>query len=265
MHDIDRTNKEMPIGEMGYEGFEMEQESFGAQEFESEFGELTNEFSNEGFEFEGEAEMGEMMEMELATELLEVQSEAELENFLGNLIKKASGAIGGFIRSPQGKALGGMFKGLAKKALPFVGKAVGTYFGGPAGAAVGGKLGSMASNLFEMELEGMSREDQEFEMAKQFVKFANSATRSAIRTPAAGNPGLAARKAIVLAARKHAPGILKRCSCGKPFYTHSHVHSSAAVTPVTSTAAPSFSPVSNIPGRSGRWYRKGRSIILMGM
>jgi uncharacterized protein (DUF697 family) len=264
MHDIDRTNKEMPIGEMGYEGFEMEQE-FGPQEFESEFGELTNEFSNEAFEYEAEGEMGEMMEMEFATELLEVQSEAELENFLGNLIKKASGAIGGFIRSPQGKALGGMFKGLAKKALPFVGKAVGTYFGGPAGAAIGGKLGNMASNLFEMELEGMSREDQEFEMAKQFVKFANAATRTAMRTPVAGNPGLVARKAIVTAARKYAPGILKRCSCGKPIYTHSHVHSSTVSTPVQSSTVSTFSPVAHIPGRSGRWYRKGRSIILMGM
>ena len=37
----------------------------------------------------------------------------------------------------------------------------------------------MASNLFEMELEGLSQEDREFEAAKQFVRFASEAVKNA--------------------------------------------------------------------------------------
>ena len=32
----------------------------------------------------------------------------------------------------------------------------------------------MAGNLFELELEGLSQEDREFEAAKQFVRFADA-------------------------------------------------------------------------------------------
>src|SRR5438067_1817987 len=59
----------------------------------------------------------EAQELELASELLEISSEAELEQFLGGLIKK----VGGFMKSPIGQALGGVLKNVAKKALPVVG------------------------------------------------------------------------------------------------------------------------------------------------
>jgi len=41
-----------------------------------------------------------------ASELLEISSEEELEQFLGGLIKK----VGGFVRGPVGQALGGVLK-----------------------------------------------------------------------------------------------------------------------------------------------------------
>ena len=82
------------------------------------------------FEWSGEAEWGgevfsEAETMELAGELLEVTNEAELDRFLGDLIKKAGKAVGSFVRSPVGNAIGGWLKGAAKQLLPVAGGALG--------------------------------------------------------------------------------------------------------------------------------------------
>ena len=60
--------------------------------------------------------------MELAAELLEVSNEQELEQFLGDFIKKAGKAIGGFVKSPIGQAIGGVLKSAANVALPIAGR-----------------------------------------------------------------------------------------------------------------------------------------------
>ena len=78
--------------------------------FEYEFESGTAQSESEVF---NEAE-----QMELAAELLEVRDEAELEQFLGSLIKKAGSALGKVVKSPVGKAIGGFLKSAAKKALP---------------------------------------------------------------------------------------------------------------------------------------------------
>src|SRR5262245_10096582 len=56
----------------------------------------------------------EAQEIELASELLEITSEQELEQFLGGLFKKVARGVGTFIKSPVGRALGGVLKGVAK-------------------------------------------------------------------------------------------------------------------------------------------------------
>ena len=72
---------------------------------DSAFMEYTPEFEN--FEFEqsgwsGEDEVFNEAElMGLAGELLEINSEAELDQFLGKLIKKAGRAVGRAVRSPN--------------------------------------------------------------------------------------------------------------------------------------------------------------------
>eukprot|EP01034_Spumella_vulgaris_P000030 gene30-41_t len=103
MHDIDRTTLEFGQ-EMGYEG---EQYEFGQGEWSGEGGLLS-----------------EADEMELANELLSVTNEAELEQFLGNFLRKAASVAGSVIKSPVGQAVGGVLKGVAKKALPLAGGAV---------------------------------------------------------------------------------------------------------------------------------------------
>jgi hypothetical protein len=229
MHDIDRTQGEV-WGELG----EYEQHAGSLETFEfHESGELG--------EAEGESPFNEVQEMELASELLEINSEAELDQFLGKLIKGATKAVGSFVRSPIGKALGGALKGVAKTALPIAGRALGTMVGGPLGGVVGGKLGSFASSLFEMELEGLSQEDREFEVAKQFVRMAGTAAQVAARAPTSADPRLAAQRALAAAAQ---------------------AHGATNVTTATTPSAGAMAP--NRMRRGGRWVRRGRSIVLFG-
>ena len=202
MHDTDRT-----LAEYG-----------GGNVFEADAYEYTGELEHDSQEFEGELEQGEVYgeagvfneadEMELASELLEITNEAELDQFLGKLIRKAAGAVKSIARSPLGKQLGGVLKGVAKKALPIAGSAVGGFFGGPVGSALGGRLASQAGSLFGLELESLSQEDQEFETARGFVRFAGDTVRRAANSRGVP-PTVATRNAVVHAARRHAPGLLR--------------------------------------------------------
>ncbi|MBE7446116.1 MAG: hypothetical protein HS132_13040 [Planctomycetia bacterium] len=176
MHNIDNTQQESEI--VGLEAdqfeyaFEGDQEMFGEADMESPF---------------TEAE-----EMELAAELLEISSEAELDQFLGKLFKgawrglKKVGSVVGKVARP----LGGVLKGLAKKALPFVGGALGSFIPIPGWwHAVGTALGSAVSKALEVEFEGMNEEDQEFEMARRFVRLAGTAAKQVAQT----TPGVSPR------------------------------------------------------------------------
>lgn len=221
MHDIDRTQ------------LESEQDF----EFESEFGEEVVEEIEEL-----ESPFSEAEEMEMAADLLEVTDEAELDQFLGKLVGRAWGGIKKFARSRAGRAVGGVLKGVAKKALPVLGTAAGTFFGGPVGGAIGGKLASAAGRMFGLELEGLSQEDQEFEVARRFVRFAGAAAKKAAKAPPTADPAKVAKAATIAAARRHAPGLL-------------------SLRGVTQGCPSTITP--GVKGRSGRWIRRGRRIILL--
>src|SRR5207237_548278 len=90
--------------------------------------------------------------------------------------------------SPIGKALGGVLKSVAKKALPVVGGALGSMVAPGIGTALGSKLGSMASGLFEVELEAMPAEAAEFEVARRLVNMAASAAQHAAVDTAGTRP-----------------------------------------------------------------------------
>lgn len=217
MHDIDRTQME----------YENEQFEFAENEWSPEAG---GAFS--------EAE-----EMELASELLSVSNEGELDRFLGDLVSRATKAVGSFARSPIGQAVGGVLKGVAKKALPMAGTAIGTYFGGPLGAKIGSGLANAASNALGLEAE-MAGEDRELEGAKQFVRLAAQTAAQAAAAPPGADPRAVAQQAAVAAAKQLAPGLL-----------------SAA----TAAAAPSAAAAAR-PGAatSGRWVRRGNRIVVFG-
>ncbi len=258
MHNIDRT-----VGEMEF-GFENE---FG-NEFSNEFGEFRHEageFGEFGQEFSGEMEYGhemgqeyaqEVMEMELATELLGVSNEAELEQFLGKLISKAASGIRNFAKSSAGKALGGVLKSVASKALPIAGSALGGLVGGPAGAAIGGKLAGMAGKAFGLELEGLSAEDKELEISRAYVRFAQDAARRASRSPyLRSQPRTAVRQSVVEASRRYAPGLMTM-----PSFTNTNLMGGNGM----SSQSDGYGEGENT-GMSGRWVRQGNRIILFGV
>jgi uncharacterized protein (DUF697 family) len=224
MHDLDRT-----LGRT-----HMENESLF--EFTSE-AEAAVGYENENFEFQAEQPevFNEAEVNELAAELLSVANQQELNHFLGDLMKKVSSGIS----SPLGQQLGGMLKSAARVALPVVGSAIGNTLVPGVGGAVGGKLASMAGSMFGLETEGMTQEDRQYEVAKQFVRFGGDATQKALALTKEGSPIPAAAKAAVQqAAERFVPGLVANSPSSVVSSTRPHL------------------------AHKGSWFRQGNKIIL---
>jgi hypothetical protein len=230
MHDIDRTQLEQEQfedewgqetqefagefeDEWGHEAFEVGE--FQEQEYEDEY---AGEFEQEDEDFLGgllggllggelESSEYEMNELELASELLEVAGEDELEQFLGDLVQRAAGAAGTFLRSDTGRQLTGILRNAAKQALPVVGGAIGGAVA-PGGAQWGSRIATAAGDLMGLELEGLSPQEQEFELARGIVRLASGAGRLAAAAPRSMPGRVIAQRSAVAAARRHAPGLL---------------------------------------------------------
>jgi uncharacterized protein (DUF697 family) len=308
------------VGEFGEFGETGESGAFGAGEF-GEFGEVGEfgEFGETGEAQENERFLGDILgaltgeagsglseaqEVELATELMELSGEEELEQFLGNIFKRVVKGVGSFVRSPIGKALGGILKTVAKKALPIVGGALGSFVAPGVGTAIGSKLGSLASGLFEIPGE-MPQEQAQFEVARRVVRLAAASARNAAaaRPVPTINPRTVARAAVARAARQVAPaiyrtmvrslragagpvgavgGAMRRAYYGRrrPGYVGGPTYG-----PGTTYYAPSTGLATEPPDYgvatpdggatngasvygaqgSGRWFRRGRKIILVGV
>ena len=256
MHDLDRIMAEVDTGEgdfageYGVQGEEPGETSLdellqeaglqGGNGYEVDQPE-TSEPEYTGFEttnFEadqGEMPLSEVEEMEFAGQLLEITNEDELDQFLGKVFKRVWRRARRVARGVV-KPLGSALKAIAKRALPIVGGAVAGVFGGPLGGMVGSQLASGAGSMFGLELEGMSSQDQEYEVARRYVRFASSAAARAARTNQA--PNKAVRDALRGAARRFAPGLLR--------------------SGVQLTAAP------DVRRQRGVWIRRGRAIIVLG-
>lgn len=238
MHDIDRTQMEFAHGPQG----------FASEHFE---------YAPQGMMGESGGVFSEEQEMELAQELLEVANEAELDMFLGNLIKRAGSAIGSAIRSPVGQAIGGMLKGVAKKALPLAGTAIGTYFGGPLGAKIGGSLAGLASNALGLEYESMEQEEREFEGARQFVRMAGDVVNQTACSSPQTDPRAAAQAATLAAVKQHAPGLLAASQSAG---------AGAGAGAAAGAALGAAGAADGAAGTtSGRWVKRGKTVILYGM
>jgi len=271
MHNIDRTLQEFETGAAtngefesyetnGEYGQEMEygQEYAQEMEYSQEFGQ---EFSGEAYEMEGEQER---VLAELTQELLEINTEQELNQFLGNLVSQATGAASKLLTSPAGQSVGRYLVDFGKQTLP----QLGAKYGGQAGAALGGRLGPLgakagnwagskagqwaggqagnwvadnAKRVFGLELEMLSPESQEMEISRAFVRFAHDVARRADRTlrryPHMG-VGPLGRQVLGASAPRYAPGLLD----GGLRASGRH------------------------PGRarSGTWERRGGAIVLYG-
>jgi hypothetical protein len=219
MHDIDRTQ------------LEMDPETYNSGEFN--FEEELPGGTYEGPFNEAEVE-------ELAMELLSVQSEEELDQFLGGLIKRAGRAVGKFARGPVGKALGGVLRGAAKAALPAIGGALGSFIPIPGvGTAIGTAAGRAIGNALEME--GVEGEDHEFEVAKKLVQVAGAAAQQAASMPPNAPPQAAAQ---ALRAAMQQQGIQLQRGGGNQNKSQGGAAGK---------------------GSSGRWFRRGNRIVLVGV
>lgn len=227
MHDIDRTDLEYDASASEFESPDPEYPQYEARVFD------------------------EAQEFELAAELLSIGSDSELDQFIGGLIKQAVPAIGKAIKSPVGRKLGGLLKGAAKKVLPMAAGAVGTVFGGPVGGALAAGAAKAAGGAFGLELEGLSPEDQEFEAARHFVRFAAEAARQAADGNGHVDPEGSARKAMTQAARRLAPGLLRPVARSLQ---------NELAPPRRAPQGPAMAPA-----QSGRWQREGQRIVLLGV
>ncbi|MBR0916245.1 MULTISPECIES: hypothetical protein [Bradyrhizobium] len=227
MHDIDRTQLEY-----SQEAGPFQQEEFELQEFE--LGAMAGE-------------MSEQEEIQLAHELLAVNNEQELEQFLGSFIRRAVSTVGQIAKSPIGQAIGGVLKSVARKALPMAGAALGGYIGGPLGAKIGNGLANAAGKAIGLEQEFGESEELEFAGARQFVRLASNTARQAAAAAAAGaDPRLAAQSAALAAARKFAPGLV-------------------GWSPGTGGVVGMAAPLMGHRPKSGRWLRRGHQIVLFGV
>jgi hypothetical protein len=182
-------------------------------------------------------------EVELATELLAVSTEAEMDQFLGNIFKgvwkgiKTVGSAVGKIARP----LGGILKAVAKKALPFVGGALGSLIPIPGvGTAVGSALGGALGKALELEYAELDSEEAEFEMARRFVRIAATAAQRAALAPATADVESVVNDALVAAARKH-------------------------LASANLSELELFTQGVGGSRHSGRWVRQGENIILVGV
>jgi hypothetical protein len=287
------------------ESFEWEQPELH-ESYEWEQPELHESYEWEQPEVRESYESGEQqesLEFELAQELLEITNEAELEEFLGKLVRGVARGASSFMKSSVGKAVGGVLRNVAKTALPMVGSALGSFVAPGIGTAIGGKLGSMAAKLLEAEeLESMGEGEAEFEAARRYVRWANSTVRNAMRAPYGVPPRTVARSAAVSSARRYAPALLRRqygrrgqwrrrggSRSGMPAwepsgYQQSHTCSCGAQHGGASGG--DFEPFDGDDSQStesyeafeqqeshesqeaggpvGRWYRRGNRIVLVG-
>jgi hypothetical protein len=207
MHDLDRTQW----------GYESEADEYGEFTFEAELpgGTYDRPFT--------EAELD-----ELALELLSVQSEQELDQFLGSLFKRATQALRNFAKTSAGKALGGILRNAAKSALPILGGAILPGAGAAAGQAISDAL----------EAEGVPAENRDIEAAKKIVEVGGNAAKQLAALPPNTSPQ-AATDAVNSALQQQ------------------------GITPPAGSSQNGLSAGSDTT--TGRWYRQGSKIIVEGL
>lgn len=186
--------------------------------------------------FEQSATSDEAYIDELGAQLVGLRSDEEIDLFLSKLL----GGARRLSRTSAGRALAGILRRSARKALPMLGGAVGAGLGGSAGARSGAAIARTAGQIFGLELAGLPGEEQEFQLARAFGRFAKDAVANlaAARPQAAADPAGAARRAAIAAARRYAPGLLRPSA--------------------RAFGLSGFAP-------AGRWVRRGRRIVLVGV
>ena len=111
---------------------------------------------------------------EPAAALLDVVNEYQLEAFVSGIVREAAPRI----PAPTGRVLVESLTRTAERTLPALAVALGDERRPPAPVAT-----QAAARLFGVETEGMSAEDRDFEIARQFVRFAQAQARRTAGAP----------------------------------------------------------------------------------
>lgn len=199
-----------------------------------------------GFEM-GSEHNQENLESELVHELLQIQSEAELNRLVGNILSKSWNGARDFYNSPSGRmlrnqAISGL-KSIGLRALPGLASSVGRQFMGAKGANIGQNLGNMASNAISggnIPAQTRSRRDRH----RRFIRMARRSARRIAVVASNGQPLQARdiRRIIIDEGKKWFPEIFRQ-NLG---------------------ARRNNSTIQNTQSR-GRWYRQGNRIIIAGL
>ena len=217
-------------------------------------------------------------EYELATRMLSVQSEAELDQFLGSLVRSAWRGAKALYRSPVGQAVKkqavSSLKSFGRRVLPTLGRSVGGYLGGKSGARLGAHAGSYLSNKYlKKEYEGLSPSDRDVETARRLVRTARLAAYNLSQYLAEGRAisRKTIKTAILRAARKFFPGMPKKLysrPADLPYLSTSYYRPRSGgktqVIPLK-TRRKSAGQISRTVPRTktqGRWQRQGNRIVL---
>ena len=237
MHDIDRTQMEYSPELSSFEG---EYDEFAEQEWSGE-----DEGEGEGYgETYGETVLNEADETELASELLEVTNEAELDQFLGKLLRRAARVrrLGRALadrasgrRCAQGRGEEGPAAGRRRaRRRRSVARSA------PRSAAAWPRPPAAPS---ASKAKRWNRKTASSKARSTFVRLGADTVKQAAATPPGADPRAAAQNAAIAAASKHAPGLLG---------------GAAGATRPGAMFAPGR-------GRGGRWLRRGTKIVLYGV
>ena len=179
--------------------------------------------------------------MALSAGLLEVADQAELKVFLTDLVASVAATGRSRIGAPLRQALVDALHRVARPIVPIHSNGDSELrFGSNAASAASADLNPRAAHLFGMELEGLSPEDKEYEVAQQFIRLAADTIGHAGAARSGRAPQAVAGAALQQAARRYAPGLLQAAPPAR---------SQTQIQTQTQT-------------QTGRWRREGRRIVV---
>ena len=166
-----------------------------------EYDATSRQYTGEQFEYDtisGEL-FDDLEEMELAADLLSANNNNNVELFL-NMFLRSVPNLRRSVRFRMRKALAR----IARTVLPGPRIELNEITSWP-----GARRLATAGRIFGLELEGLSPEDKEFEVARRLVRLVRDAAKKAALMPASFPPGIVAQRAVKASARRHAPELLK--------------------------------------------------------
>lgn len=151
---------------------------------------------------------GEMAVLADTTVLLELSSEEELETLLDRVVqaaaRRAAPGLQPRVRATVAALVKDGLRGLGRTVLPVAGRSYGAWVrpgGGERGVSAAARVGAHLG----LPVEALSTEDQEYEIALAYVRFAHQAAQRAFREARHAAAPVAVDRALTAARRENLP------------------------------------------------------------